>query len=149
MAQTPLPTLFGRLTTLLSEHEHLADTQSKLQGMCEALERGQSELPGHLQPALLLFNLGALSRHFAAEETDAHFGAMARERPSLLPEIVELKAEHVGMLQAISGLALIASDKSRWGELVKPIRSFLTAIREHEALEAALVQQFLSPAASA
>ena len=150
LAETPLPNLFGRLTMLLSEHEHLADTQSKLQAMCQVLERGQAPFPANLQPVLLLSQLRAeLTRHFAAEETEAHFGAMARERPGLLPEIVELKADHVSMLKAIAGLALIAADESRARELVAPTRLLLKTLREHEASEGALVQQFMSPAASA
>jgi Hemerythrin HHE cation binding domain len=150
MTETPLPTLFGRLTMLLSEHEHLNAVQARLGAMCEALESGRTELPASLQPAKLIANLqGGLSRHFAAEETAAHFGAVTRERPALLPRIVELKADHVSMLKAIAGLALIAPDAARWGELVAPTRLLLTTLGEHEVLEAALVQQFMTPAGKA
>jgi hypothetical protein len=145
-ATHPLPTVFGRLTTVLSEHEHLKDTQEKLVALCAALGAGQSPLPSNLAPARLIAKLRAeLSRHFANEETDAHFGAVVRERPELLPRVVELRADHTTMLDLIDGLELIAAEETRWNELIAAIPVFLGQLRMHEQAESALVQEFFSP----
>jgi len=78
-----------------------------------------------------------------AEEGVAHFGAMAEERPELLPRIVELKTDHVMMLQAIADLTLIAGDPGRKRELPVPTLALMTRLRAHEKAEAELVREFM------
>ena len=140
----PLPTLFGRLSTILSEHEHLKGTLAKLAEMCVALESGRVPLPAELEPARLIGALRAeLTRHFGAEEGAGHFGAMAQERPELLPRIVELKTDHVTMLQNIADLTLMAGDPGRRSELPPPTLALMAKLRAHEKAEAELVRGFM------
>jgi hypothetical protein len=141
---TPLPTFFGRLTTVLSEHEHLRDTLRSFARMCSALEAGQLALPQELQPLPLIQALRAeLSTHFEAEESRAHFGTMAQERPDLLPQIVELKSEHRTMLETVRNLALAVEDPARWSELPAPARGLRAMLRAHEQAEAELVRKYI------
>ncbi|HEV8548820.1 MAG TPA: hemerythrin domain-containing protein [Polyangiaceae bacterium] len=140
----PLPTLFGRLSTILSEHDHLKGTLGKLAEMCLALESGRTTLPSELEPERLIGALRAeLTRHFVAEEGVAHFGAMAEERPELLPRIVELKTDHVTMLQNIADLTLIASAPERRSELPPRTLELMAKLRAHEKAEAELVREFM------
>lgn len=142
---TPLPTFFGRLTTVLSEHEHLRDTLRSLTTMCSALEAGQMMLPPELEPRRLIQELCAgLSTHFEAEEGRGHFGTMAQERPDLLPEIVDLKAEHRAMLEIVRNLTLIVEDTARWTELPAPARALSAKLRAHEQAEAELVRRYIN-----
>lgn len=140
---TPLPEFFGRLTTVRSQHEHLGATLQKLEAVCNALEIGQMSLPADANPPVLLAALrDDLARHFAAEESDAHFGLIAQEEPRLLPAIVDLKADHAGMLSALARLVLVAGDEARWVELVAPAQHLIRALRAHERGEALLLQDY-------
>ncbi|HEX5102045.1 MAG TPA: hemerythrin domain-containing protein [Polyangiaceae bacterium] len=142
---SPLPTFFGRLTTVLSEHEHLRETLRSLTTTCSALEAGQMTLPPELEPRRLIQELcAALSTHFEAEEGRAHFGTMAQERPDLLPGIVDLKTEHRVMLEMVRNLALVVEDPARWSELPAPARALSAALRAHEQAEAELVGRYIS-----
>src|SRR4051812_21890099 len=140
---TPFPDFFGRLTTVRSQHEHLGVTLRSLDSTCDALEIGRTSLPVELTPQVLLTALrDDLGQHFEAEESEGHFGTMAREEPRLLPGIVDLKGDHAGMLDAIDGLLLVSSDESRWLELVVPVRRLIRALRAHEKAEALLLQEY-------
>jgi len=140
---TPFPDFFGRLTTVRSQHEHLGVTLRCLDSTCDALEIGRTALPVELRPPVLLTALRhALGQHFEAEESDGHFGTIAKEEPRLLPGIVDLKGDHAAMLDAIDGLSLVASDESRWLELVVPVRRLIRALRAHEKAEALLLQEY-------
>ncbi|HSU38969.1 MAG TPA: hemerythrin domain-containing protein [Polyangiaceae bacterium] len=139
---TPLPDFFGRLTTVRSQHEHLGATLRNLEAASDALEIGRTSFPAELSPGALLTALrGDLAQHFEAEESDVHFGTIAREEPRLLPGIVDLKGDHAAMLASIDGLLLVAADQSRWLELVVPIRRLIRALRVHERAEALLLQE--------
>jgi hypothetical protein len=138
-----LPEFFGRLTTVRSQHAHLAATLERLAAACDELEMGRTSLTGDASPAELLSALREdLARHFEAEEAEGHFGIIAREEPRLLPGIVDLKTDHAGMLASLDGFALIASDESRWLELVVPTRRLIRALRVHERAEALLLQDY-------
>lgn len=142
---TPLPTFFGRLTNVLSEHEHLRDTLKNLATLCSALEAGQTALPPELEPRTLVQALRVeLATHFEAEEGRAHFGTMAQERPDLLPQIVERKAEHRSMLDTVRDLALAVEDTARWSELPAPARDLSASLRRHEQAEAELVRRYIN-----
>lgn len=142
---TPLPTFFGRLTTVLSEHEHLRETLRSLATLCSALEGGQMTLPSELEPRSLMQTLSTeLSTHFEAEESHAHFGTMAQERPDLLPGIVDLKTEHRAILEAVRNLAWVVEDSARWGELPVPARALIAKLRSHEQDEAELVRGYIN-----
>jgi hypothetical protein len=142
-----LPTLFGRLTSILSDHQQLGKTVHGLQDLCNALDSGAERVPEKLNPGRMLGNLHAhLSRHFVAEEADAHFGLMARERPELLPQVVALKADHAAFLEEITRMLGLAADVVRWSELSDASRRLIARLAAHEQAEAELVERFLSTA---
>jgi hypothetical protein len=146
---TTLPSLFGRLSRVLNEHDRLGKTTQQLSELCTAIESGKSELPAELQPETLLSNLGReLTRHFAAEEDESHFGAVARERPALLTDIVALKDDHRTILRIVESLALIAAEESRWVELPVPLRGLLDVLRQHEQAESRMLKEFFTPEAT-
>ena|ERR1051325_2036142 len=144
-AQAALPTLFGRLTAVLNEHQHLGVTTRKLTELRAALKSGQLELSADLRPGPLLEDFEReLSQHFSAEEADTHFGAVARERPALLPDVVALKEDHRSMLRSIETLRLAAADEARWVELPEALQQLLDQLRQHELAEARLLGEFFS-----
>jgi len=143
-AATPLPTPFGRFTAVVSEHQHLGVALRRLDEMCRAVEAGQLDLAPELQPVPLIGELQSeLSQHFAGEEGDTHFGAIASECPSLLRRIADLKAQHVVMLEELTSLAENARDKAKLTALPAPARRLIEELRTHEHAETMLLQEFL------
>jgi hypothetical protein len=144
MMQTtaPLPSLFGRFTAILRDHDHLAVTLRQLRALCDALEPGQRELPEPLRPSQLLGALRAdLTEHFASEESDAYFGVVLEEAPSLKPQIAALKWEHVSMLRTVEGLCELAEDREQWSQLSAPMRALVSRLEQHERAESALLRR--------
>lgn len=143
MADQPsLPPLFGRLTAVLSEHEHLGVILRRLGQMCTTLD-AQRELEAELSPAPLFRELRSdLERHFASEESDAHFGVIVQERPALDPNVDALKVEHRLMLSWIAQLLTLAEDQRQWPRLPVPTRRLIEKLREHERAETLLLQDF-------
>jgi hypothetical protein len=140
-----LPSLFGRLTNFLDARERHTRILEKLREMAEAIEAGQSPLPAELEPGPLLLELRwELAMHFDAEESELHFGTMAREQPEVLPRIVDLKADHAAMLEDLLRLEAIAHMPTRWAELPTSVARFTAAFSEHEQEETQLVEQFFS-----
>jgi hypothetical protein len=147
--KTRLPSLFGRLSILLDAHERHAATLESLRQLCDAIQIGQT-IPASLEPRQLLRALRReLSSQFAAEEGQAHYRTIARSRTDLLPRMVDLKADHIALLRALSHIESIAADADRWGELPAHVSSLLTALADHERAEAELVEEFLSPSEDA
>jgi hypothetical protein len=142
MANTPLPSLFGRFTVVLQDHRDLGVTLRSLEKLCATLDETERAPP--LEPAALelIVELHAeLSQHFTAEEGDAYFGAMARDRPGSAHRIAELKQQHAEMLAAVGSLRDLAG-QARWTELSSPARRFVAGLRAHEAAETRLLQEF-------
>ena len=148
MTQTAsLPTLFGRFTAVSGEHQRLSTTLGQLSEMCRALDKGNSELAPDSHPLDLLSGLYVtLERHFASEEAEGYFGAVAAERPALLLCIADLRAEHTAMLEATAALGVISTDPARWLELSAPTLRLIERLRAHEQAESALLQDFFTPA---
>jgi hypothetical protein len=139
-----LPTLFGRLTELLSSHERQLTTLGKLREMCNALDV-RSQLPSELEPSRLLSDLRSeLSPHFVAEESEGHFGMIARQRLDLLPRVLDLKLDHAGLLRDLAHAELLAADEN-WQDLSARVSDLTAALEAHEHAEAELVRQFLRP----
>jgi len=136
----PLPSLFGRFTAILRDHEHLGTTLKELRAMCSALE-AQRSVP---DASRLLQDLRAdLSGHFAAEEAESYFGTIVEESPSLAPRIGELKHEHESMLVALVALGLLADDPTRANELARAARLLIAELERHERAESQLIGQLL------
>ena len=85
-----------------------------------------------------------LERHFATEEAEGYFGAVAAERPSLLPGIADLRAEHTAMLETAAALSAISAEDSGWAELSAPTRRLIERLRAHEQAESLLLQDFFT-----
>lgn len=142
MAKTPLPSLFGRFTAVLSDHADLRVTLRRLEQLCTTLEGTKQAPPVEPAALTLIAELFAdLSQHFAAEEGDAYFGTMTRDRPSSAGRIAELKQQHTEMLDALGSLRRLAGTGS-WDELPPLARRFVAALRAHEIAEARLLQEF-------
>ena len=148
MTQTAsLPTLFGRFTIVSGEHQRLSTTLRQLGEMCLALEAGNGEHSPDSHPLQLLAALHlTLRRHFATEEAEGYFGAVAGERPSLLPSIAGLRAQHTAMLQTTAELAAISADERRWAELSAPTLCLIERLQAHERAESLLLRDFFAPA---
>ena len=100
-----LPSLFGRFTAILRDHDHLRETLGRLRLMCSKLEDGQRAADSEPSPTSLLLELRTdLAEHFAAEEGQDYFGTVVDEAPQLQRQIDELKAEHVAMLTMVDEL---------------------------------------------
>jgi hypothetical protein len=138
-----MPSLFGRFTAILKEHDHLGTTLRQLKALCFALENGDRDLPQELDPRGLLTDLRTdLGRHFGAEESDDYFGTVIAEDPQLEAEIAALKAEHATMLGAVDVLVQLASDPARWTHLPGPTRLLVMQLERHEGSESKLLRSF-------
>jgi hypothetical protein len=143
---SPLPSLFGRFTAILRDHDHLGKTLRNLRQMCAALEAGDREPPSELTPVVLLVELRRhLGEHFAAEEDEGYFGTVVDEAPGLATDIAGLKWEHMTMLRAADVLCDLAADRSRWPQLPKPTRELVTQLERHEGAESKLLRRFFAP----
>lgn len=142
---TPLPTLFGRFTAILKDHEHLGVTLRQLQKMCALLQTAEPALPTDLSPQRLFHELLAdLKDHFAAEESAAYFGTVAEESPALASRIAALKWEHLSLLATVEKLLASAEDRDGWAELLAPTERLVAQLAQHERSEAVLLRQFFS-----
>ena len=139
-----LPTLFGRLTTAFSGHDHLHPVVERLWRMCAVLQAKRSvPLDSGLSPDMLIPELlSSLMRHFHGEESDAHFGVLAADRPAFTNTIAELKAEHLAMLDTLRELGALAADERRWHEIVTPLSRLIRRLQAHELRETALLQEY-------
>ena len=148
MTTPALPSLFGRFTAILKDHDHLGHTLVHLKTMCAALEAGAPDLPTELAPHVLLNELGTdLRVHFAAEESADYFGAVLEEAPSLGSQIAELEREHRGMLASIERLRQLAQQRERWAMLLLPMRELIATLERHERSESVLLHQLFFPTA--
>ena len=137
----PLPSMFGRFTTILQAHDHLGKTLRQLRAMCVALEAEQELLPAELTPDALIAELLAdLTAHFGAEESQEYFGVVLEEEPRLAPEIAGLKAEHMTMLRGVEVLHTLSKDRWRWLQLVAPTRELVAQLERHERAESKLLR---------
>lgn len=142
--QRPLPTLFGRLTTAFSGHDHLRPMVERLRRMCAILQTQRAaNIDSELSPDTLLPELlSGLAQHFHAEETEAYFGAVLAERPAFMLTVSELKAEHRLMLETLRELCARTHDRARWSEIVSPVLNLIARLRVHEQRETALMQEY-------
>jgi hypothetical protein len=147
MSAAPLPSLFGRFTAILRDHDHLGTTLRELRRMCTALEDGRENEAPQLSPPQLIGQLRQeLGEHFAAEERDDYFGTVVAEEPDLTPDIARLKWEHLAMLRAIDTLLDVASEPTRWRELSPPTRQLIAELERHERSESQLLSRLFRSA---
>jgi hypothetical protein len=132
--------LFGSFSSIMGSHEELGATLQRLAELCAALEVG---VPPRVSPERLIPTLRAeLREHFATEEADGYFGAITRERPSLVHSVDALKHEHEKILKEAEELARLAADHRRWSSLPRPSLALMGHLRAHEHAETGLLQEF-------
>jgi hypothetical protein len=140
-AARSLPSLFGRFTAILKDHEHIGVTRRQLLKMCEALERNPLALPEELSPPTLIGEFRAdLLEHFSAEESADYFGTVVEEDPTLAAQIDALKWEHQLMLRALDVLSELVNDRARWEGITPRMRELLAQLERHERRENTLLR---------
>lgn len=139
-----LPTLFGRVTALQSDHRAPFATFHQLHESCGTAGRAADtrQTSSHLFDELLT----ALSDHFSAEEADGYFGTIVAERPSLSREVSALRAEHAAILTAMTALAHIASVGAASFKFVSAVQHGAEWFHAHEQRESQILREFLLPA---
>ncbi len=133
----PLPDLFGRATLVLSQHATLRDSVAVLQKQREALIDESGPPSPELLTAVMDFARQLLA-HFAVEEREEYFGALAEESPELLEPITELRCEHREMESLVHELETATTTR----RLVSCLGQLLDRFATHERREAALLEQF-------
>ncbi len=140
-ARASLPPLFGR-ASIVSRSPHLPVTLRRLDEMCLVLGSSPAALGGELHPPQLLADLSReLTLCFAAEESDAYYGVIIEERPSLLPTVSELAHEHVRIRQVVEALHCLSADRSYWRELGTRTERLLEQVHSHEHAEQQLLRE--------
>lgn len=138
-----MPSLFGRGTVLLQDHDQLRATLRELKALCAAIEDGRLAPQGALVPQRLFETLNSdLSQHFGAEESEDYFGTVMTEEPELKAAIEALKAEHATILGAVDMLVRLSVDPSRWSHLPGPTRLLVEQLERHEGAESELLRSF-------
>lgn len=140
-----IPSLFGRFTAILQDHEHLGTTLKRLRLMCLTLE-APNAVPDPIDPTPLLEHLQTdLAGHFAAEEAEPYFGTIAEEAPHLAYSIAQLRNEHAAMLAACATLCRLADDAERVTELCRATRQLIADLEQHERAESLLLRELFVP----
>jgi CheY-like chemotaxis protein len=140
-APASLPPLFGR-ASIVSRIPHLAVTLGRLHEMCLLLGSSPAALDGELQPPQLLADLSReLTLCFAAEESDAYYGVIIEERPSLLPRVSELEREHSRILKVVEALHRLSAHRAYWRELAPRAERLLALVHAHELAEQQLLRE--------
>lgn len=141
------PSLFGRYTAVLSDHERLHRVLSKIGEMSQIVARCD-DFPAELRPASLLkLLLAELKEHFRREESDQYFGTLGADSPALAVAVAELCAEHRALLQAVEGLLDLAARSGRERELAVATEGLLAWLDRHEQRESRLMREYLSRSA--
>ena len=117
-ASSPLPSLFGRFTSILQEHDRLSKTMRRVRAMCTALDDAQTQLPPELAPVRLLTELCADTFRCDAERA-APLAELLREKTGGNPFFVS------HFLSELSKERLVRFDeaKSGWQWDIDEIRS--------------------------
>jgi hypothetical protein len=143
----PIPTLFGRITAASSEHSRLAATLAELRETCLlADDLGRSPGVAPRSPATLLRHLhDTLSRHFAAEESEAYFGALVREYPQAAARVAALREQHPEFLAEVDRLQARALKEDATA-LAADVSALVARYLAHEQVEEHLMREFLRSA---
>lgn len=140
-----LPSLFGRFTAVLREHDHMGATLRELRRMCTALDRRDGEAERFAPQQLFGRLRDELTKHFSAEEAEAYFGTVVEEAPVLGPQVHALKDEHAILLKAIDVLCELAVDASDSPRMTDLAWRFFARLEEHERAESALLRGLFHP----
>jgi hemerythrin len=136
------PALFGRITAVQRDHTALLEMVASLRNLQTTLHQAEDDcaLPP-LYPiqdfAILLYT------HFSTEESDAYFGAVVSERPSLGPRIDNLRSDHEIIVRTLANLPVRAAAGATGHELATLLGNVLDFLQAHERRENELMQDYL------
>lgn len=132
-----IPDLFGRATLVLSQHAMLRDSVDALRRRREALVDVSGPPSPELRAMAMDFARQLLT-HFAVEEREEYFGALAKESAELAEPIADLKREHRDMERLVSELQAAVTAQ----QFVARLSELLDRFGRHERAEAALLEKF-------
>lgn len=136
------PTVFRRITAVQHDHKALLEMVGQLrelQGVLKELRDGAPAQRLHLIQDFAL----ELYAHFSAEESEAYFGTLVFECPSLGPRIEALRSDHVRICRALADVPLRAAAGIAGRELSTLLGAALDLLQAHERRENALMQDYL------
>jgi hypothetical protein len=140
LASSVTPALFGRVSTVLTQHADLGV-------MLARMEKQFADLGGpgapNAQPREPLEEFARELRiHFGVEENDEYFGTIGADQPALKAEVLRLLSEHESLAQAVDALLAIAAEPARHGELASMLAGFAEKLRAHERAETRLLREY-------
>jgi hypothetical protein len=122
----------------LTQHARFAVTLERLRELCAGVEAGGGPLSSSPAPRRLVDELvRGLGEHVA--KTERYLQAIAAARRDLLPAVVDLRADHAALTQALVDLRLVAVNQERWGELPLRVRRLVAKVDSHRDAEATLL----------
>jgi hypothetical protein len=132
-----IPTLFGRATAILNEHENMYVSVARLRSACSKL---CDETLAETQRLVQEF-AAELRVHFAAEEADSYFGTLLGELPALRIHIEHLVAEHAELLSVADELSHARTTPQ---DLALRVDDLVERFKTHERAENAMLQKFFA-----
>ena len=139
---TQTPTLFGRITAVQRDHTALLEMVARLRELQSTLSELDDCTP--ISPLYLIQDFALqLYGHFAAEESEAYFGALASERPSLRNRVDGLRADHVHIVRTLAHIPVRAAGGTSGREISTLLGATLDFLQAHERRENLLMQDYL------
>jgi hypothetical protein len=134
-----MPNLFGRVTSVLSDHARLKETVQQLQAASSPALTVARDSLRELTAGFAV----QLRAHFSAEETDGNFGEICRQRPDLVEIIGLRKNEHDQMRQILQDLdgSVARMDVP---DLATVVIALLHLLERHEVAESTLMRHFMA-----
>lgn len=136
------PTLFGRITAIQQDHTALLEALRRLRAATQQLLTVSDASPAETMQ-LVATLAGELQGHFAAEEAEGYFGAVAADRPSLRPTIDSLCADHQVILHTLLDFPILVAAGVPNRELAARVNGVLDLLQIHERRETELMQEYL------
>jgi hypothetical protein len=136
------PALFGRITAVQRDHTALLEMVDRLRHLQATLNELDQDPPA--QPLHLIQDFALqLYAHFSTEESDAYFGALVAERPSLSSRVGNLRSDHELIVRTLASLPVRAAAGSTGRELSILLGNVLDFLQAHERRENLLMQDYL------
>jgi len=134
-----LPSLFGRVTSVLTDHARLRETVQRLRAAC----RPPSGPPSDSLRELTVSFAVLLRDHFSAEEAEGNFGEICRQNPEFGDVIALRRLEHDQMRGILDDLDA-STFRLDLADLATVVSALLSLLERHEAEESALMREFVA-----
>ncbi len=122
----------------LAQRGRFATTLERLRELCARVEAGSGPLSSSPAPTRLVDELvRGLAEHVS--KTERHLQVLAANRRDLLPAIVDLRADHAALTQALVDMRHVAANGDRWCELPLHVRRLVARVDTHRDAEAMLL----------